>query len=37
MACNKSAYTPVFTAAKEIVPLGFKRYNNEGYSSKIIQ
>jgi len=36
MACNKSAYTPVFRAPKEPVSLGFKKYNNEGYSSKII-
>jgi hypothetical protein len=36
MACNKNAYTPVFRAHKEPVSLGFKKYNNEGYSSKII-
>jgi hypothetical protein len=36
MACNKSAYNPVFNAPKEIVSLGFKKYNNEGFSSKII-
>jgi hypothetical protein len=36
MACNKSSYTPVFSAPKEVVSLGFKKYNNEGYSSKII-
>jgi hypothetical protein len=36
MACNKNAYTPVFHAPKEIVSLGFKKYNNEGFSSKII-
>ena len=36
MACNKNAYTPVFRAQKEAVALGFKKYNNEGFSSKII-
>jgi hypothetical protein len=36
MACNKNAYTPVFHAPKETVSLGFKKYNNEGFSSKII-
>ena len=36
MACNKSSYTPVFSVPKEVVSLGFKKYNNEGYSSKII-
>ena len=36
MACNKNAYTPVFRAQKDMVSLGFKKYNNEGFSSKII-
>jgi hypothetical protein len=36
MACNKNAYTPVFRAQKDVVSLGFKKYNNEGFSSKII-
>lgn len=36
MACNKSSYTPVYAAPKQAVSLGFKKYNNEGYSSKII-
>ena len=36
MACNKNAYTPVFHTPKETVSLGFKKYNNEGFSSKII-
>jgi len=36
MACNKNAYTPVFRAIKDTVSLGFKKYNNEGFSSKII-
>ena len=36
MACNKHMYTPTSNFQKERVPLSFKRYNNEGYSSKII-
>ena len=36
MACNKNAYTPVFHVPKKTVSLGFKKYNNEGFSSKII-
>ena len=36
MACNKHMYTPTSSFQKEKVPLSFKRYNNEGYSSKII-
>jgi hypothetical protein len=36
MACNKHSYTPIFDVPKEKVALGFKKYNNEGYSSKII-
>ena len=36
MACNKHMYTPTSNFQKEKVPLSFKRYNNEGYSSKII-
>ena len=36
MACNKHMYTPTSNFKKESVPLNFKRYNNEGYSSKII-
>jgi hypothetical protein len=37
MACNKNKYMP--TEKKEIVsvPLGFKKYNNEGTTSKIIK
>jgi hypothetical protein len=36
MACNKHMYTPNSNFQKEKTPLNFKRYNNEGYSSKII-
>lgn len=36
MACNKSAYTPVFQAQREAVSLGFRKYNNDGFSSKIV-
>ena len=36
MACNKHMYTPTSNFQKDRVPLNFKRYNNEGYSSKII-
>jgi len=37
MACNKNKYMP--TEKREIVsvPLGFKKYNNEGTTSKIIK
>jgi hypothetical protein len=37
MACNKNKYMP--TQKKEIVsvPLGFRKYNNEGNTSKIIK
>ncbi len=37
MACNKNKYNPVFKRKLEAKPLGFKKYNNEGYSSQIIQ
>jgi hypothetical protein len=37
MACNKNKYNPVFKRKLEVKPLGFKKYNNEGYSSQIIQ
>jgi len=36
MACNKNKYKPVADFKREIIPLGFKKYNNSGYSSKII-
>ena len=37
MACNKNRYTPVFTQAKKVSPLGFKKYDNNGEFSKIIR
>ena len=36
MACNKHMYTPTSSFQKDAVSLGFKRYNNDGHSSKII-
>ena len=35
MACNKHRYTPRYNKIKTI-HLGFKKYNNEGTTSKII-
>ena len=37
MACNKNKYRPSAERVLKSVPLGFKKYNNKGYSSKIIQ
>tara|TARA_R110002049_G_scaffold4048_8_gene29244 strand:- start:3618 stop:5828 length:2211 start_codon:yes stop_codon:yes gene_type:complete len=37
MACNKNRYTPVFKVEKNVVPLGFKKYDNKGGISKIIK
>ena len=37
MACNKNRYRPSAEKVLKSVPLGFKRYNNKGYSSKIIK
>ena len=37
MACNKDRYRPVADKVITKVPLGFKKYNNKGYSSKIIE
>ena len=37
MACNKNKYRPVNDFKREKIPLGFKKYNNSGYSSQIIQ
>jgi hypothetical protein len=37
MACNKNRYTPVFKVEKNVVPLGFKKYDNKGSISKIIK
>tara|TARA_R110001606_G_scaffold127319_1_gene261529 strand:- start:3747 stop:4973 length:1227 start_codon:yes stop_codon:yes gene_type:complete len=36
MACNKNRYTPVFKVKKNVFPLGFKKYDNKGGISKII-
>jgi hypothetical protein len=36
MACNKNRYRPSAEKAIKSVPLSFKKYNNKGYSSKII-
>lgn len=36
MACNKHMYTPVYAIEKPAVALNFKRYDNNGNSSKII-
>jgi hypothetical protein len=37
MACNKNLYTPVFKRKIEVKNLGFKKYDNKGFSSKIIR
>jgi hypothetical protein len=37
MACNKNRYTPTSVIKKNIVPLGFKKYDNKGGISKIIK
>ena len=36
MACNKHRYTPVNKRKTEPVDIGIKRYDNRGYTSKII-
>ena len=36
MACNRHLYTPSSTYQKEPVALNFKKYNNTGYNSQII-
>jgi len=36
MACNKHRYTPVNKRKTEPVDIGIKRYDNSGYTSKII-
>jgi len=36
MACNKNRYTPVFKVKKNVFPLGFRKYDNKGGISKII-
>ena len=37
MACNKHLYVPVAPAKKEVYNLGFKKYDNSGVVSKIIE
>jgi len=36
MACNRNKYRPVAEKQTNVVPLGFKRYDNQGINSKII-
>ena len=37
MACNKNKYRPNTPVAVKTYSMGFKKYNNEGTNSKIIQ
>ena len=37
MACNKNKYSPVAEVKKEPVNINFKKYDNTGYTSKIIK
>jgi hypothetical protein len=37
MACNKNKYTPVNIQQRDPVNISFKKYDNTGYISKIIQ
>jgi len=37
MACNRNKYRPVAKRTMKKLDLGFKRYNNKGYISKILQ
>jgi hypothetical protein len=37
MACNKNKYKPIADRKLKSIPLGFKKYNNEGTVSKIIK
>jgi hypothetical protein len=37
MACNKNRYTPMNVVKKNVVPLGFKKFDNQGSISKIIK
>jgi hypothetical protein len=37
MACNKNKYSPVAEVEKEPVNISFKKYDNTGYTSKIIK
>jgi hypothetical protein len=36
MACNKNKYTPVAKRELKAISLGFKKYDNNGFTSKII-
>ena len=36
MACNRHLYSPVYEVQKRSVPLNFKKYDNNGNTSKII-
>ena len=36
MACNKHRYVPANKIERKPIDLGFKRYNNDGSTSKII-
>ena len=37
MACNKNKYSPIAEVKKEAVNISFKKYDNTGYTSKIIK
>jgi hypothetical protein len=37
MACNKNRYTPTNVIKKNVVPLGFRKFDNQGSISKIIK
>jgi len=37
MACNKNKYIPTYKKEVTNIPLGFKKYNNKGTTSKIIE
>jgi hypothetical protein len=37
MACNKNRYKPVADRTVKYVDLGFKKYDNKGVTSKIIE
>ena len=37
MACNKNKYRPVQNKINQKIRLGFKKYDNKGLTSKIIE
>jgi len=37
IACNKHSYQPKVTTSKRVLDFGFKKYNNQGDTSKIIK